>query len=191
VHLPTEDTRTRCLWLEQFQIAEYLSSGLGGRCLCQGRRCPRSARRRFPVIDIWPGPKPDGYRAIPCQFHAALCSASRHVCGAVPAACSHARVEVIAVALIHARIAARSGDGTAHTVSTGCGWSAPASLEAAISANCSLAYRIPVPDNRFPHTFSAAYHRYMSGSGPRYTTAPSPLSRASRHPLPASPSSGR
>jgi len=121
VHLPTEDTRTRCLWLEQFQIAEYLSSGLGGRCLCQGRRCPRSARRRFPVIDIWPGPKPDGYRAIPCQFHAALCSASRHVCGAVPAACSHARVEVIAVALIHARIAARSGDGTAHTVSTGCG----------------------------------------------------------------------
>jgi len=121
VHLPTEDTRTRCLWLEQFQIAEYLSSGLGGRCLCQGRRCPRSARRRFPVIDIWPGPKPDGYRAIPCQFHAVLCSASRHVCGAVPAACSHARVEVIAVALIHARIAARSGDGTAHTVSTGCG----------------------------------------------------------------------
>ena len=70
-------------------------------------------------------------------------------------------------------------------------WSAPASLEAAISANCSLAYRIPVPDNRFPHTFPAAYHRYMSGSGPRYTTAPSPLSRASRHRLPASPSSGR
>src|SRR6185312_15114250 len=70
-------------------------------------------------------------------------------------------------------------------------WSAPASLEAAISANCSLAYRIPVPDNRFPHTFSAAYHRYMSGSGPRYTTAPSPSSQASRHRLPANPSSGR
>src|SRR5690349_19758024 len=76
---------------------------------------------------------------------------------------------------------------TAH----GTDWSAPASLEAAMSANCSLVYRIPVPDNRFPRTFSAAYHRYMSGSGPRYTTAPSPLSRASRHPLPASPSSGR
>src|SRR5436305_6406011 len=51
-------------------------------------------------------------------------------------------------------------------------WFAQASLEAAISANCSLAYQIPVPDNRFPHTFSAAYHHYMSGCGPRYTTAP-------------------
>src|SRR5207248_1772381 len=70
-------------------------------------------------------------------------------------------------------------------------WFAPASLEAAMSANCSLAYQFPAPDNRFPHTFSVAYHRYMSGSGPRYTTAPSPLSRASRHRLPASPSSGR
>ena len=71
------------------------------------------------------------------------------------------------------------------------GWFGPASLEAAISANCSLVYQIPVPDNRFPRTFSGAYHRYMSGSGSRYTTAPSPSLRASRHRLPASPSSGR
>ena len=70
-------------------------------------------------------------------------------------------------------------------------WFAPASLEAAMSANCSLAYQFPAPDNRFPRTFSVAYRRYMSGSGPRYTTAPSPLLRASRHRLPASPSSGR
>ena len=33
----------------------------------------------------------------------------------------HARIEAIAVAPIHARIAARSADGTAHTVRTGCG----------------------------------------------------------------------
>ena len=70
-------------------------------------------------------------------------------------------------------------------------WFAPASLEASMSANCSLVYQFPVPDNRFPRTFSAAYHRYMSGSGPRYTTAPSPLSRASHHRLPSSLSSGR
>jgi hypothetical protein len=70
-------------------------------------------------------------------------------------------------------------------------WQIPAGLEAAMSANYSLAYQFAVPDNRFPRTFPAAYHRYMNGSGPRYTTAPSPLSRASRHPLPASPSSGR
>ena len=70
-------------------------------------------------------------------------------------------------------------------------WSAPVSLEAAMSANCSLVYQFPVPDNRFPRTFSAAYRRYMSGSAPRYTTAPSPSLRASRHRLPASPSSGR
>ena len=54
-------------------------------------------------------------------------------------------------------------------------WTAPASLEAAMSANCLLVYQFAVPDNRFPRTFSVAYHRYMSGSGPRYTTAPSPL----------------
>src|SRR6185503_20053943 len=41
------------------------------------------------------------------------------------------------------------------------GWLAPASLEAAMSANCSLVYQSPGPDNRFPRTFSAAYHRYM------------------------------
>jgi len=61
------------------------------------------------------------YRAASWCAVPALCSASRHVRGAVPAACSHARIEVTAVALIRARIAARSGDGTAHTVSTGCG----------------------------------------------------------------------
>ena len=70
-------------------------------------------------------------------------------------------------------------------------WSAPASLEAAMSANYLLVYQFAVPDNRFPRTFSAAYHRYMSGYGPRYTTAPSPSLRASRHRLPASPSRGR
>ena len=70
-------------------------------------------------------------------------------------------------------------------------WFAPASLEAAMSANCLLVYQFAVPDSRFPRTFSAAYRRYMSGSGPRYTTAPSPLSRASRHRLPSSLSSGR
>src|SRR5258707_710386 len=70
-------------------------------------------------------------------------------------------------------------------------WSAPASLEAAMSANCLLDYQIPVPDNRFPRTFSVAYPQNTSGSGPRYTTAPSPLSRASRHRLPASLSPGR
>ena len=32
-------------------------------------------------------------------------------------------------------------------------WSAPASLETAISANCLLAYRIPVPGNTLPHIF--------------------------------------
>jgi hypothetical protein len=31
-------------------------------------------------------------------------------------------------------------------------WFAPASLEAAMSANCSLVYKFPVPDNRFPRT---------------------------------------
>jgi KDO2-lipid IV(A) lauroyltransferase len=66
------------------------------------------------------------------------------------------------------------GDGKQKTAAM-MQWSAPASLEAAMSANCLLVYQFAVPDNRFPHTFSAAYHRYMSGSGPRYTTAPSPL----------------
>src|SRR5207248_10054679 len=70
-------------------------------------------------------------------------------------------------------------------------WFAPASLEASMSANCLLDYQIPVPDSRFPRTFSVAYLRNMSGSGPRYTTAPSPSLRASHHRLPASLSSGR
>src|SRR5271154_7160606 len=47
--------------------------------------------------------------------------ASSQVCEAVTADRSHARSESIAVASIHARTAARSADGTAHTVSTGCG----------------------------------------------------------------------
>src|SRR5205823_774714 len=41
-------------------------------------------------------------------------------------------------------------------------WIAPASLEAAMSANCFLSYQIPVPYNRFPRTLSAAYRRSTS-----------------------------
>jgi hypothetical protein len=37
-------------------------------------------------------------------------------------------------------------------------WFAPGSLEAAISANCLLAYQIPVPYSTFSRTFSAAFH---------------------------------
>jgi hypothetical protein len=70
-------------------------------------------------------------------------------------------------------------------------WFAPGSLEASMSANCLLAYRIPVLDNRFPRTFSGEYRRCMSGSGLRYTTAPSPSSQASRHRPRSSLSSGR
>jgi len=65
-------------------------------------------------------------------------------------------------------------------------WSAPESLEAAISANCLSAYQIPVLDNRLPRTFSGVYHRNTSGFFPRYTTAPSPSSRASHHRRPPS-----
>lgn len=117
------------------------------------------------------------------------------------------QAQVMAARLACARMTARHLGTLQDSVERACGlaggsewdrkaaahaeWSAPASLEASMSANCLLVYRIPVPDNRFPHTFSAAYHRYMNGSGPRYTTAPSPSSRASRHRLPASPSSGR
>jgi integrase len=53
-------------------------------------------------------------------------------------------------------------------------WSAPASLEAAMSANRLRVYQMPVLYSRFPRTFSAAYHRSMNEAGPRYTTAPSP-----------------
>jgi len=53
-------------------------------------------------------------------------------------------------------------------------WFAPASLEAAMSANCLLAYQIPAPYSRFPHTLSAAYHRSTSEAAPRYTMTPSP-----------------
>ena len=67
-------------------------------------------------------------------------------------------------------------------------WIAPASLEAAMSANCLLSYQIPVPYNRFPRTLSAAYLRSMSEASPRYTRTPSPSWRASHHRLPAIPS---
>jgi len=53
-------------------------------------------------------------------------------------------------------------------------WFAPASLEAAMSANWLLVYQIRVPRSIFPRTFSVAYRQNMSGSGPRYTIAPSP-----------------
>ena len=64
-------------------------------------------------------------------------------------------------------------------------WIAPASLEAAMSANCLLSYQIPVPYSGFPRTLSAAYHRSMSEASPRYTMIPSPSWRASHHRLPA------
>ena len=67
-------------------------------------------------------------------------------------------------------------------------WIAPASLEAAMSANCLFSYQIPVPYSRFPRTLSAAYHRSMSEASPRYTRTPSPSWRSSHHRLPAIPS---
>ena len=67
-------------------------------------------------------------------------------------------------------------------------WIAPASLEAAMSANYLLSYQIPVPYNGFPRTLSAAYRRSMSEAYPRYTRIPSPSWRASHHRLPAIPS---
>ena len=67
-------------------------------------------------------------------------------------------------------------------------WIAPASLEAAMSANCLLSYQIPVPHNGFPRTLSAAYRRSMSEAYPHYTRIPSPSWRASHHRLPAIPS---
>jgi low affinity Fe/Cu permease len=67
-------------------------------------------------------------------------------------------------------------------------WIAPASLEAAMSANCLLSYQIPAPYSRFPRTLSAAYHRSMSEASPRYTRTPSPSWRASHHLPPAIPS---
>ena len=60
-------------------------------------------------------------------------------------------------------------------------WSAPASLEALMSANCSPVYQTPVLYCRFPRTFSAAYQRYKNGYAPRYTTAPSLPWRPSHH----------
>jgi transcriptional regulator with XRE-family HTH domain len=60
-------------------------------------------------------------------------------------------------------------------------WSAPESLETAISANCLLAYRIPAPCNMLPRIFSEEYHQNTSGFFPRCTTVPSPSLQASRH----------
>jgi hypothetical protein len=75
---------------------------------------------------------PDGHhqdraaiRPAPGQCHVAMCSASRHVGGAASAACNQARIEASAVVPSHCRIAARSADGTAHTVRTGCGIADP------------------------------------------------------------------
>jgi len=69
-------------------------------------------------------------RPAPGQCHEAMCSASRHVGGAAPAACNQARIEASAVVPSHCRIAARSADGTAHTVRTGCGIADPGSTTA-------------------------------------------------------------
>jgi predicted Holliday junction resolvase-like endonuclease len=60
-------------------------------------------------------------------------------------------------------------------------WSAPASLEALMSANWCPVYQTPVLYSRFPRTFSAAYRRYKNGYAPRYTTAPSLPWRPSHH----------
>ena len=60
-------------------------------------------------------------------------------------------------------------------------WSAPASLEALMSANWSSVYQMPVLYSRFPRTFSAAYRRCKNGYAPRYTTAPSLPWRPSHH----------
>ena len=61
------------------------------------------------------------------------------------------------------------------------GWSAPASLEALMSANWCPVYQTPVLYSRFPRTFSAAYRRCKNGYAPRYTTAPSLPWRPSHH----------
>jgi hypothetical protein len=53
-------------------------------------------------------------------------------------------------------------------------WFAPGSLETAISANCLLVYRNPVPRNTLPRIFSEEYQRNTSGFSLRCTTAPSP-----------------
>ena len=60
-------------------------------------------------------------------------------------------------------------------------WSAPASLEAFMSANWYPVYQTPVLYSRFPRTFSAAYRRCKNGYAPRYTTAPSLPWRPSHH----------
>ena len=62
-----------------------------------------------------------------------------------------------------------------------CPWSAPASLEALMSANWCPVYQTPVLYSRFPRTFSAAYRRCKNGYAPRYTTAPSLPWRPSHH----------
>ena len=60
-------------------------------------------------------------------------------------------------------------------------WSAPASLEALMSANWCPVYQTPVLYSRFPRTFSAAYRRCKNGYAPRYTSAPSLPWRPSHH----------
>src|SRR5271166_3546985 len=51
-------------------------------------------------------------------------------------------------------------------------WSAPESLEAAMSANLPLVYQMLALYNRFPRTLSVAYLRCRSEALPRYTSAP-------------------
>lgn len=69
----------------------------------------------------------------------AMCSASRHVGGAAPAACNQARIEASAVVPSHCRIAARSADGTAHTVRTGCGIADPGLHQSHITGRVAAA----------------------------------------------------
>ena len=70
-------------------------------------------------------------------------------------------------------------------------WTAPASLEAAMSVNCPLSYQTPAPYSRFPRTLSAAYPRSMSEAYPHCTRTPSPSWRSSHHRHPATPSRSR
>src|SRR5271170_1875967 len=70
-------------------------------------------------------------------------------------------------------------------------WSAPGSLEAAMSANLPLVYQMLALYNIFPRTLSVAYLRCRSEALPHYTSAPSRQWQPSRHRRLASPSGDR
>jgi transcriptional regulator with XRE-family HTH domain len=73
------------------------------------------------------------------------------------------------------------GPDDLHDLGQAAYWSAPASLEALMSANWCPVYQTPVLYSRFPRTFSAAYRRCKNGYAPRYTSAPSLPWRPSHH----------